>query len=433
MLAWRRMCTAAAFTATKHGAQAVGGASAVLPAVQQSLAAGLSHSAAKQVSAWLGFSAAWVASMVVLGGVTRLTRSGLSMTDWKFTGEKPPQSQADWDAEFAKYQMSPEFQKVNSRMTLDEFKFIYWMEYTHRMWGRILGLVFAVPAAYFVARGVVTRRLGTRLGLLFLMGGTQGLVGWWMVKSGLQAPTKEYDTPRVSPYRLAAHLASAFSIYAVLLWSALSLAAPVPQLAAAAPAVQAAAARLRGAAVPLSCLIAITAASGAFVAGLDAGHAYNTFPLMGGRIVPEEYWAIPGWRNAFENTAAVQFHHRVLALTTLAAVGATWVAHRGAPLPPSTHRWLGALAAVTAGQVALGVTTLLTYVPVSLGAAHQANALALFSVALALLHSLRRPLGAATPAARLFTPLAAAATVGVWAVVLRADKGATPLHPAVSH
>lgn len=427
---WRRSCSAAAFTATKNAAQttAVGGASYALAASQHSLAAGMSHSSAKQIAVWLSVSAGWVASMVVLGGVTRLTRSGLSMTDWKFSGERPPQSQEDWEEEFAKYRLSPEFKKVNSSMQLDEFKFIYWMEYSHRMWGRALGLVFAIPAAVFVARGAVTARLGTRLGLLFLMGGTQGLVGWWMVKSGLQQPETEHDAPKVSPYRLAAHLASAFSIYAVLLWTALSLAAPISQLTAATPLVQANATRLRNIAIPLSLLIAVTASSGAFVAGLDAGHAYNTFPLMGGHLIPEEYRAQPGWRNAFENTAAVQFHHRVLALATLAAVGATWLRFRGVALPRTSHQCLTALTAVTAGQVVLGISTLLMHVPVSLGAAHQANALALFTAVLALLHSIRHPLGAASPIARAFTPLAAAATVGVWAVVLRADE-VTLAHP----
>jgi cytochrome c oxidase assembly protein subunit 15 len=155
----------------------------------------MSSGARKAVGWWLAGSAGWVFSMVVLGGVTRLTRSGLSMTEWKFTGERPPWSQADWEAEFAKYKASPEYRKINRGMSLEEFKFIYWMEYAHRMWGRILGLVFAGPAVYFAAKGYINKPLAKRLGLLFAMGGGQGLVGWWMVKSGLEEPSSEWDTP----------------------------------------------------------------------------------------------------------------------------------------------------------------------------------------------------------------------------------------------
>ena len=357
-----------------------------------------SPAAQRAVGAWLFGGAAWVFSMVVLGGVTRLTRSGLSMTDWKFTGEAAPRTEADWDAEFAKYRASPEFQKVNRRMTVEEFKFIYWMEYAHRMWGRVLGIYFALPVAYFAARGYVTGALGCRLALLFAAGGSQGLVGWWMVKSGLEQPRSEHEVPRVSPYRLATHLSTAFAIYAGILWTALSVAWPTPPLAAEglSPERVARALALRARAHPLAGLIALTAASGAFVAGLDAGHAYNTFPLMGGRVIPEEYWdaSLPAWRNALENTAAVQFHHRVLALSTLGAVGGTWAgafAASAAPLPAAVATATHALFAAAAGQVTLGIATLLSCVPVWLGAAHQAGALMLFSVALCLLHTLRAP------------------------------------------
>lgn len=357
-----------------------------------------SAAAQRAVGTWLFGGAAWVFSMVVLGGVTRLTRSGLSMTDWKFTGEAAPRTQADWEAEFAKYRASPEFQKVNRRMELEEFKFIFWMEYAHRMWGRVLGLYFALPVAYFAARGYVTGALGRRLALLFAAGGSQGLVGWWMVKSGLEQPRTEHEVPRVSPYRLATHLSTAFAIYAGILWTALNVTWPTPPLAAEglAPASVARALALRARAHPLAGLIALTALSGAFVAGLDAGHAYNTFPLMGGHVVPEEYWdaSLPAWRNALENTAAVQFHHRVLALSTLGAVGGTWAgafAATAAPLPAAVAAATHTLFAAAAAQVTLGVATLLTYVPVTLGAAHQAGALTLFSVALVLLHTLRAP------------------------------------------
>ncbi|KAA6429600.1 MAG: cytochrome c oxidase assembly COX15-like, partial [Trebouxia sp. A1-2] len=318
--------------------------------------AGLSNSARKQVGWWLAGCSGWVFSMVVLGGMTRLTRSGLSMTDWKFTGERPPQSLAEWQVEFEKYKQSPEYRKVNRRMSLDEFKFIYWMEYAHRMWGRALGFVFAVPAVYFGVRGYINMALAKSLGLFFLMGGTQGLVGWWMVKSGLQEPKSEWDTPRVSPYRLAAHLTSAFVIYSGLLWTTLNMFFPTSAAAVAPSSAVAGTAALRKVAHPLAALIAITAISGVFVAGMDAGHAYNDFPYMNGRWVPDEYWAVQGWRGFFENTAAVQLHHRLLASTTLISVLTTWAVFRGKVLPHASRQLLNGLAAVTALQVTLGIT-----------------------------------------------------------------------------
>lgn len=385
------------------------------------LAAGLTAGQRRALTWWLGGCAGWVFSLVILGGVTRLTRSGLSMTDWKLTGETPPSSPEEWEAEFARYRLSPEFLKVNASMDVEGFKFIYWMEWAHRMWGRGLGAVFALPAATFVAAGAMTRPLARRLGLLLLMGGTQGLVGWWMVRSGLQQPENN-AVPRVSPYRLAAHLTSAFAIYATLVWTALGLAQPYPPALAAGPSAARAAASLARVALPVAALVAVTAASGAFVAGLDAGRAYNTFPLMQGRLVPEDYWSVPGWRNAFESTAAVQLHHRVLALSTLAAVAALWRHGTRLPaLPRASRLLLHGLAAGAGVQVALGVTTLLTHVPVSLGSAHQGGALTLFTLVLALMHSVRGgPTLApfALLAARWTTPAAAAAVVGVGSSVV---------------
>ena len=369
----------------------------------RSLVEGLTASQRKAITWWLGGSSAWVFSMVVLGGVTRLTRSGLSMTDWKFTGEKPPGTEAEWATEFERYKCSPEFKRVNISMTLDEFKFIYWMEWAHRMWGRGLGVAFALPLTYFAVRGAMTQPLASRLALLFTMGGTQAFVGWWMVRSGLEEPASPHHVPRVSPYRLAAHLTSAFAIYAVMVWTTLSTAFPKPLSMVmhengSKSALQAMA-RLRGRVVPFAGLLSVTALSGAFVAGLDAGHAYNTFPLMGGKLIPEEYWGEDGlgnklsaWRNAFENTASVQFHHRCLAITTLLGSMAVWKYGTGmSALPHNPRMLLHALAVGTGCQVALGITTLLTHVPVSLGSAHQAGALSLFTIALALIHSLRPP------------------------------------------
>ncbi|XP_057814096.2 cytochrome c oxidase assembly protein COX15 isoform X2 [Cryptomeria japonica] len=258
-----------------------------------------------KVAAWLFGCAAWVFSMVILGGMTRLTRSGLSMTEWKFTGSLPPMTEDEWQLEFEKYKQSPEYKRVNKGIGLEDFKFIYWMEYAHRMWGRGLGIVFAGPFSYFVWKGYITRQLGLRLSAIFAMGAGQGLIGWWMVKSGLQEPEAEYAEPRVSPYRLATHLTSAFVIYCGLLWMALSVAMPEPPTYSVAWVKGAA--KVRRLALPVSAVVAITAISGAFVAGNDAGRAFNTFPKMGDKWIPDGLFELkPFMRNFFENTATVQ-------------------------------------------------------------------------------------------------------------------------------
>lgn len=375
---------------------------------------------------WLAGGCAWVYSMVVLGGVTRLTRSGLSMTDWKFV-EKPPLTAEDWDAEFAKYKESPEYKKTNTWMTVDDFKFIYWMEWGHRQWGRALGGYFVLPLAYFAAKGWVTRSLATRLATFFGLGAAQGAIGWWMVKSGLvEDADNPSNAPRVSPYRLATHLTGAFTIYVAMLWTTLDVMYPTPPVvrraaelasrgvaslglnrntpgaATASQQVLGAARRARAAVHPLVALVGVTALSGAYVAGMDAGRAYNTFPLMDGKWTPDEYWSMwesRGWRNFFENTAAVQFDHRALALTTLAAVTFVWGAHRfNGHLPAAATALLDASALVTFAQVGLGISALLNHVPVSLGSLHQANALNLFTVVVGLMHVLRRPRAGGLPA-----------------------------------
>jgi cytochrome c oxidase assembly protein subunit 15 len=294
-------------------------------------------------------------------------------------------------------------------MSLDDFKFIYWMEWAHRMWGRTLGAAFLIPAAVFTARGWVRGPLARRLALLGCAGGGQGLVGWWMVRSGLEEPDQPWDTPRVSPVRLASHLASAFAIYAGLAYTAAQLAwpGPPPALTSSHPAAAAAAVgALRRAAHPLAGLIALTALSGAFVAGLDAGHAYNTWPKMGEHWVPwEDYWAEGGPRGAVSGTAPAQLHHRTLAYVTLASSFATWAAHRRAPgLPAVCGRALAALPAIAAAQAGLGIATLLTHVPPALGTLHQVGALTLLTAALGLIFTVRRgpvPAGLSGVAARV--------------------------------
>uniref|UniRef100_A0A5B7B8W3 Cytochrome c oxidase assembly protein COX15 n=1 Tax=Davidia involucrata TaxID=16924 RepID=A0A5B7B8W3_DAVIN len=346
--------------------------------------------ARKMVGTWLFASAAWVFSMVVLGGVTRLTRSGLSMTDWKFTGSLPPLSDDDWLIEFEKYKQSPEYKRVNKGMSIEDFKFIYWMEYAHRMWGRGLGILFALPFSYFLRKGYITLQLGVRLSALFALGAGQGLIGWWMVKSGLEEPTSEYAQPRVSPYRLAAHLTSAFVIYCGLFWTALSVVMPEP------PAESVTwvhgASKVKRLALPVSILVGITAVSGAFVAGNDAGHAFNTFPKMGDTWIPDDIFSMkPLIRNFFENTSTVQLDHRILATATLVSIGGLWWSTRKLDIHPAIRSLIGSTMGMAALQVTLGISTLLSYVPVSLGTAHQAGALTLLTLMILLNHTVRRP------------------------------------------
>ncbi|XP_022142800.1 cytochrome c oxidase assembly protein COX15 [Momordica charantia] len=346
--------------------------------------------AQKMVGIWLFGSAAWVFSMVVLGGVTRLTRSGLSMTDWKFTGGLPPQSDEEWLQEFEKYKQSPEYERVNKGMSIEDFKFIYWMEYAHRMWGRALGVMFALPFSYFLRKGYITVRLGLRLSTLFALGAGQGLIGWWMVKSGLEEPASEYAQPRVSPYRLAAHLTSAFMIYCGLFWTGLSVVMPEPPVESMAWA--RGAAKVRRLALPVGLLVGLTAISGAFVAGNDAGHAYNTFPKMGDSWIPDDIFDMkPLSRNFFENTSTVQLDHRILATATLVSIGTLWWSTRKLEINPAVRSLIGSTFGMAALQVTLGVSTLLSYVPVSLGTAHQAGALTLLTLVILLNHTVRRP------------------------------------------
>jgi len=331
---------------------------------------------------WLYGVAAMLFAMIVLGGVTRLTQSGLSMVNWHpVTGWLPPLEQVEWDKIFADYRQSPEYKKVNAGMSLDDFKSIFWYEYLHRLLGRLIGVAFFVPMVVFMAKGWITRQLAPKIVGLFILGGLQGVLGWYMVKSGL------VDRPDVSQYRLAAHLGLALLILAAMMWVAMDLQRPEP---AGEPPTDASQAGLRRGAWGLLALIAVTAFSGAFVAGLDAGHIYNTFPLMDGALVPEGVFELtPVYLNFFENIATVQFDHRVLAIFTFIAVLVYgWRAARAA-LTPGQGRAVKALAAVAVVQVGLGILTLLLVVPIPLAALHQAGAIILLGIAVWLAHELR--------------------------------------------
>ncbi|GBG34166.1 Cytochrome c oxidase assembly protein COX15 [Hondaea fermentalgiana] len=377
---------AAAAAATRAGAN-VGGAAA--PRMQAAIMSD------RGVGAWLlGVSGA-VFGMVVLGGVTRLTRSGLSMVDWRPQGSMLPQTDEAWAAEFEKYKQFPEYKRLNQGMSLDEFKHIYFMEWFHRMWGRGLGFVFGVPFLYFMARGRIQRLPGMtpKLFGLLALGGGQGLVGWWMVKSGLEEPTNEWKEPRVSPYRLAAHLTVALGVFTGLVWTGLTALNPQPLLSTA---VDPRVLRLRSWGAAVLGLVGITFVSGAFVAGNDAGRAYNDWPFYAGEWIPREFWDSrlePAWRNIFENTATVQFDHRNLAYTTLFSTLALFHIARRSPnwkvLSPAMRTGYNAMVVVVCCQVLLGISTLMMFVPVELGAAHQAGALTLWTTMLYSQHALR--------------------------------------------
>jgi len=333
----------------------------------------------RAIAWWLLICAGMVFAMVMLGGATRLTESGLSMVHWKPLTVTPPLNDAEWLTEFAHYQESPQFQKENSWMTVDDFKNIYWLEYLHRLWGRIIGIAFAVPFAFFLIKRAVDRPLGWKLTGLFIMGGGQGALGWYMVASGL------VDRPDVSQYRLAAHLLTALVLYALLIWVARDL-LRAPETPTTRTDTDDR--RLAPLAFTLIGAIFLVIASGAFVAGLDAGLIYNTFPLMDGRLIPTDVGALTPWyANMFENIATVQFQHRVLAVSLVAFTVFLWMYARNLNLSHRTQVLLLAVLAMVVTQAALGISTLLLVVPLSLALAHQGGALILLTFALCLAHT----------------------------------------------
>lgn len=333
---------------------------------------------AARVRAWLIAVATLVFVMVSIGGATRLTGSGLSITEWQpIMGTIPPLSQADWLEAFAKYQQIPQYHHVNRGMSLEAFKFIYWWEWTHRFLGRLIGLAVLLPFLAFLAAGQLSRGLAQKLAAIFALGALQGFVGWYMVRSGLA------DRLDVSQYRLALHLTLAILIFGALIWVILSLGAPVKSTRGlAVPGTRAALA------VVLILLVQIVL--GALVAGLKAGAAYNTWPLMDGSLVPDGLGAMEPWYlNLFENALTVQFNHRLAAYVLLvAAAWHAWAVRRRA-LNARARTTSTVLAVAVAAQAALGIWALLAQVPLALGLAHQAGAAALFGIAVWNLHTLR--------------------------------------------
>lgn len=381
----------------------------------------------KSVAYWLLGSAASVFGIVVFGGLTRLTESGyvlavsrmgnfiadrdrLSITEWRpVTGSLPPMNDADWESEFAKYRSSPEFKQLNSAMTLSEFKSIYYMEWIHRLWGRFVGISFVLPAIYFVARKKVSKPMALRLGGIAGLIGFQGFIGWWMVKSGLKDDLFDAGShPRVSQYRLTAHLGAAFVCYVAMLWNGLAilrsnrlLSDPDAGIKLLDSLKDPKLRLFRRSVAGLAALVFTTAMSGALVAGLDAGLIYNEFPYMGEGFAPpkselfdarysrhedsSDLW----WRNMLENPSLVQLDHRILAMTTFTSIMALWAYSRKSPnmkrfLPPAARKGVHGVVGFAFMQVGLGLTTLLYLVPTPLASAHQAGSLFLLTWVLVL-------------------------------------------------
>jgi cytochrome c oxidase assembly protein subunit 15 len=329
---------------------------------------------------WLFVVAGLIVLMIVVGGATRLTDSGLSITEWKpIHGVIPPLSNAEWEEEFAKYKQIPEYEQINAGMTLGEFKGIFWWEWAHRLLGRAIGFAVVLPLIYFWFTRRIERKLAPRIVVMVLLGGLQGAVGWWMVASGL---TERTD---VSQYRLATHLTLAFAILAYIGWVAQSIAparhyAPAPS-------------GLKWLAGILLALVFVQVYLGGLVAGLDAGFTYNTWPLMDGRFVPRGMYSIvPLWRDFFENITTVQFDHRIGAYlvlaVSLALAWATWSLMPGT----RTARRAAVLAALVLLQAVIGIATVIMQVPLWLGLLHQLGAAVVLGHAVVTLRGMWPPL-----------------------------------------
>ena len=335
----------------------------------------------RQLRLWLAAIAATTFLVLVVGGITRLTHSGLSIVDWQpLVGVIPPLNQSQWAQSFERYQQFPEYQQLRPSMTLAEYKQIFFWEYLHRVLARLVGLVFLVPFAFFHFSGALTPPLARRALALFGLGAIQGIAGWVMVASGL------VDRPSVSHYRLAVHLLVAMTIFGLCTWLICDLRvglarAPVPAVARR---------RASQGLLAVGCLLGVQIAWGAFVAGLKAGFVFNTFPLMGGSLVPTTYWTLsPVALNLVHHVAGVQWMHRVLGTLLVIAAGLLFVTLRQMKMDRTTTLLSGALLASIAAQYGLGVLTLLRLVRLELAAAHQAMAMAMVGLWAVAMHHVR--------------------------------------------
>ncbi|MDG6095207.1 COX15/CtaA family protein [Acetobacter sp. AN02] len=334
------------------------------------------------VSAWLFLICLMLLGMIALGGATRLTGSGLSIMDWRpVTGIIPPLSEAEWERQFELYKGIPQYHILHQGFGLAGFKQIFWLEWIHRFWGRLMGMVLLIPLIFLVIRGMITRSLTLRLLLFFILGGLQGGIGWFMVHSGFRE-----NSTAVEPVRLVLHLSAALILYVAILWTALSVRWPEPPATEDLPAAR----RTRMMVMATLGLISVTIIAGGFTAGTHAGFAYNTFPLMDGHLIPGHYAKLsPLWLNWFENIPAIQFNHRLLATLTALTIAATVITGLRSRPAPLTRVALTLLGWAVLIQYALGVTTLLLVVPVWAGAVHQTFAAILLGLGLFTLHTLR--------------------------------------------
>eukprot|EP00123_Amoebidium_parasiticum_P012659 comp21503_c0_seq2/m.29826 comp21503_c0_seq2/g.29826 ORF comp21503_c0_seq2/g.29826 comp21503_c0_seq2/m.29826 type:complete len:437 (-) comp21503_c0_seq2:511-1821(-) len=348
-------------------------------------AVALTPRAQKWIGRWLFGCAGMVVGIVVVGGITRLTESGLSMVRWEpIVGIRPPITEEEWEREFEQYKQYPEYKYTHKGITLEEFKFIFFWEWFHRVLGRVLGVAFAGPALFLMTRPYVPTPLKKRLLGISLLIGFQGGLGWYMVTSGLKEDPDPTGVPRVSQYRLAAHLGTALVIFAFTISSAFSLLVP-PAVIADPRALS-----LRRYTHGTVGLIFFTALSGAFVAGLDAGLVYNSFPKFADRWIPCDLLAFePKIRNITENPTTVQFNHRILGMTTFGVITGLWAMARPVNLPGRARAAANALMAMACVQVGLGISTLLYFVPVPLAASHQAGSVCLLTIGLWLMHELK--------------------------------------------
>lgn len=333
----------------------------------------------RRVAIWLFAVAYMIWGMVLLGGATRLTGSGLSIMEWApLSGSLPPLSHAEWLRLFGEYKAIPQYSLLHPGMDLEGFKQIFWLEWMHRAWGRLIGVVFLLPLLWFAATGAIERRLVPRLLILFAIGGLQGFVGWFMVSSGWFP-----DSTGVSPYRLVIHLALALTLFSAILWTALSTADPVPTSIPAAF-------RVRRLCQFSTVMVALTILAGGFTAGLHAGLTYNTFPLMDGHLFPAGYGDLsPSLRNLTENVTAVQFNHRLLATLAAITVITAVIAGLRVHLPRRARLAVMAMGGCVLLQYSLGIATLLSVVALPLAIAHQGTAVILLAASLTATHSLR--------------------------------------------
>jgi cytochrome c oxidase assembly protein subunit 15 len=334
----------------------------------------------RAVSMWLWFVAALVIAMVVVGGATRLTESGLSITEWEpLLGAIPPLSHADWVSAFNDYKQIPQYHIMNPDMTLDAFKSIYWWEWSHRFLGRFIGIAFALPLAFFWLTGRLKSGTGVKFLGVLALGGVQGFIGWYMVKSGL------VNRVDVSQYRLALHLTTAFAILGLLVWLALN---EWPD--AARTAVGSVTSAIKRMGVFVVAIVVLQVVLGAFVAGLKAGFIYNTWPTMDGQWVPSDYWTKPAYLTFFESHAAAQFNHRIMAyMVVLVVLTELWLVLRS-PVDSRIRATGILLACAVLAQVSLGIATLLAHVPLELGVAHQLGGAIVFVLSVVHLHAIRR-------------------------------------------